>query len=158
MGADSVDSLKDFLMSGARTSEFPSAHIPGYELVRVLGQGSLGRIYLARDEETDNFVALKLMRSIGVLVDFQRESQIGLQLDHPHIVKTLRYTETAHGPCCVQEYCNQGSVRQYMEQQPDPFDEVSALAIARSLLGALQIYAHARSGMGRADISRAHPL
>src|SRR5262249_3085831 len=62
-----------------------------FEIIRELGAGGFGVVYLAKDTVLDRHVALKLPRSIR-LVDpearprFFREAQALARLDHPHIV------------------------------------------------------------------------
>ncbi|TWT88319.1 Serine/threonine-protein kinase PrkC [Pseudobythopirellula maris] len=62
-----------------------------YELLRKLGQGGLGRVWLARDQMLDRVVALKELSDDDCpspeLVDrFRREAEITGRLEHPGIV------------------------------------------------------------------------
>lgn len=62
-----------------------------YELVRVVGQGGLGRVWLARDKRLDRFVAVKELRQDRARLPrhrerFLREAAIGGRLQHPNIV------------------------------------------------------------------------
>lgn len=66
-----------------------------YEVIRVLGQGATAIVYLARDPDTNQEVAVKLLRfgqenasmSRRLLKLFNTEGAIGRCLDHPNIVK-----------------------------------------------------------------------
>jgi serine/threonine protein kinase len=66
-----------------------------YEVIRVLGQGATAIVYLARDPDTNQEVAVKLLRfgqesasmSRRLLKLFNTEGAIGRFLDHPNIVK-----------------------------------------------------------------------
>lgn len=66
-----------------------------YEVIRILGKGATAVVYLARDPDSGNEVALKLMRfgqenaamSRRLRKLFQTEDSIGRRLDHPNIVK-----------------------------------------------------------------------
>ncbi len=67
-------------------------HIPGYEMLRKLGQGGMGVVYLARHASSGAQVALKLImpESAGserLVQMFLREVSILSQLDHPRIVR-----------------------------------------------------------------------
>jgi serine/threonine-protein kinase len=67
-----------------------SQPITGYRIVRELGRGSMGVVYLALDE-TGSPVALKTIVPVVTpsdtqLARFQREAQILYDLDHPNIV------------------------------------------------------------------------
>jgi len=86
-------------------------HVGPYELVRALGSGGMGDVYLARraDAEFEQQVAIKLIRSgedsAAVVRRFRAERQILANLDHPNIAKLLDGGRTAHGqPYFVMEY------------------------------------------------------
>jgi len=64
----------------------------GYELLRVLGQGGMGTVYLARHTHLDRLLAVKVLPAerLGdaqAVARFQREIKAQAGLDHPHIVR-----------------------------------------------------------------------
>ncbi|MGH7555500.1 MAG: protein kinase domain-containing protein, partial [Longimicrobiales bacterium] len=75
-----------------------------YRVVRVLGRGGMGQVYLAEREEADvrQLVAIKVMRA-GLDTDdlvarFRNERRILARLDHPNIARLFDVGATAHGP------------------------------------------------------------
>ncbi len=65
--------------------------LPGYRLIRQLGQGGMATVYLAVQESVDREVALKIMSPFlasdqSFTSRFLREARIAAQLHHPHIV------------------------------------------------------------------------
>ncbi len=73
-----------------------------YRLVRLLGQGGMGAVYLAeRQEDYEQQVALKLVRrslvSRGTVRRFHAERQILARLDHPNIARLLDGGTTEEG-------------------------------------------------------------
>lgn len=67
-----------------------------YTLLRKLGQGGLGIVWLARDENLQRYVALKeISREIApddaALEHFRREAEITGRLEHPSIVPIYQY-------------------------------------------------------------------
>src|SRR5215470_12107573 len=68
-----------------------------YRLVRPLGGGVAGRVFLARDEVTGAEVAVKLLQAAGrgtpAFERFLREAQVWRRAGHPHIVKVLDFRE-----------------------------------------------------------------
>ncbi|MCS7045261.1 MAG: protein kinase [Gemmataceae bacterium] len=77
-------------------SKFDSDPAPktlrGYELIKELGRGGMGRVFLARQKSLDRLVALKVMnpqraRDPAFLARFMREAYAAAQLVHHHIVQ-----------------------------------------------------------------------
>ena len=69
-----------------------------YEILRPLGHGGMGAVYLARDRALERFVAIKVLRpDIAVLQDgrerFRREARIVAQLSHPGILSLHTFGE-----------------------------------------------------------------
>ena len=81
-----------------------------YRLVRLLGRGGMGVVYLAhREEEFEQEVALKLMphplADSDMIRRFQDERQILARLDHPNIARLLDGGTTDEGvPYFAMEY------------------------------------------------------
>ena len=57
-----------------------------YRVVRAIGQGGMGVVYLARDERLERDVALKLGRALsaGALARVEREARALARLSHPN--------------------------------------------------------------------------
>ncbi len=96
-----------------------------YRLVRELGQGGMGSVYLAErsDGEIEQQVAVKLLRSSGDapawLDRFLRERQILASLRHPGITQLLDAGRTADGqPYLVMEYVAGTPIDKYVEGRP----------------------------------------
>ncbi len=67
-----------------------------YELLRPLGEGGMGEVWLARERALGRDVALKIMRpseSAARALRFAREAQALAALDHPSILPVLRTGE-----------------------------------------------------------------
>ncbi len=81
------------------TSDMPSA-IDGHKLIREIGRGGMGVVYLAREEKWGREVALKVVPA-GMaprqLRRFLEEATITGQLQHPVIVPVYRIGKTAKG-------------------------------------------------------------
>lgn len=87
------------------------ARVGPYRLVRELGQGGMGMVYLAErdDEQYKSEVAVKLVRrgldTDLILNRFYRERQALARLQHPHIARLLDGSTTEDGlPYIVMEY------------------------------------------------------
>lgn len=79
------------LLAGATRGFF----IGPYRILRKLGQGGLGKVYLAVHEPTGERVALKVLPPRTALEDqgaverFQREVHLSQRVSHPHIARTI---------------------------------------------------------------------
>src|SRR5438128_4768767 len=78
--------------------------IDRYRILRLLGSGGMGDVYLAEDPRIGQQVAIKVLRTeLGPYPDeqavqkaarlFQREAKAIVKLDHPHILPLYDYGE-----------------------------------------------------------------
>lgn len=70
--------------------------VPNYQMVRVIGQGGMGSVMLARSESSGEVVAIKtLLPEVAVseqaLKRFLREIEVASTLRHPNIVKYIEH-------------------------------------------------------------------
>jgi eukaryotic-like serine/threonine-protein kinase len=82
------------------------ARIDRYRVIRSLGQGGFGRVYLARDDELDRAVAIKVPNPERVggpedVEEYLAEARALPKLDHPHIVPVYDVGRTGDGLCYV---------------------------------------------------------
>lgn len=79
----------DFLAEPAPATPEPPKQIGQYTIERLLGQGGMGLVYVARQNNPDRQVALKVMRSWTPTAEerrrFEYESEILGHLNHPGI-------------------------------------------------------------------------
>jgi len=63
--------------------------IAGYELLELVGEGGMGRVYRAREANPPREVALKLLRGLdpGAVQRFRREAELLATLEHPGIAR-----------------------------------------------------------------------
>jgi WD40 repeat protein/tRNA A-37 threonylcarbamoyl transferase component Bud32 len=91
-------------------SERPGGRIGRYKLLRVLGEGGMGIVYLAEQEEpVKRQVALKVIKpgmdSKRVIARFEAEQQALALMDHPHVAQVYDAGLTLNGrPYFVMEY------------------------------------------------------
>lgn len=89
-------------------------YIGRYRVEKLLGEGAFGRVYLARDEELDRRVAIKLPLSDRIggpedIEEYQSEARTLAGLDHPHIVPVYDVGRTEDGRCFVVSKLIEGS-------------------------------------------------
>ena len=74
------------------------SHIGSYEIVRELGRGGMGVVYLARDPKLDRDVAIKVLpaglaRDKERVLRFEREAKTLASLNHPNIAAIYGFEE-----------------------------------------------------------------
>jgi serine/threonine protein kinase/formylglycine-generating enzyme required for sulfatase activity len=92
-------------VSGGLSDGAPS-QIGRYRIIRRLGQGAFGRVYLARDDDLDRTVALKLPNPERVahpdrVESFLAEARTLARLDHPNIVPVHDVGRLENGLCYI---------------------------------------------------------
>jgi hypothetical protein len=97
-GADSFPAARMAIASTAEQSILESALGQQYEIVRPLGRGGMGAVYLARERALERFVAIKVLRpDLADAQDarerFRREARIAAQLSHPGILPLHTFGE-----------------------------------------------------------------
>jgi serine/threonine protein kinase len=153
------------LRDGARRSPPPPANEPvmigRFRVVRQLGRGGFGVVYLAEDPRLGRQVALKVPRPEVVLTPelrlrFLREARAAARLSHPHILPVFEPGEV--GPFCyfVASYCAGGSLAAWLATHPQPMPARAAAALTAALAGAVQ-HAH-EQGILHRDLKPANVL
>src|SRR5512139_432668 len=92
-----------------------------YEILRVLGKGAMGVVYLARDPQIERELALKTIRfdrgegsfnAEEAKARFLKEAKISGRLQHPHIVTIFDVGEDEGTLFLAMEYISGGSLAQ----------------------------------------------
>ncbi|HSR99031.1 MAG TPA: serine/threonine-protein kinase, partial [Kofleriaceae bacterium] len=85
----------------------PPDELEEYRLVRLLGRGTMGEVYLARDSLLDRPVALKFVQAAedpDARARFFDEARAIARLQHPNVVAIYRVAEVSGHPFLVSEY------------------------------------------------------
>ncbi|WP_437900495.1 nSTAND1 domain-containing NTPase [Sorangium sp. So ce124] len=119
------------LLAQARPAPSAGARIGHYELLRELGRGGMGVVFLARDTRLARLVAIKLltMLSSAGVQRFLVEAQATARCKHEHIVTIHEVNEHDGSPYMVLEYIEGQSLRAWMNQRR-PADAGEAVSTA----------------------------
>ncbi|MFO0954799.1 MAG: bifunctional serine/threonine-protein kinase/formylglycine-generating enzyme family protein [Isosphaeraceae bacterium] len=144
-------------MPGPPTSTYREAQeIPNpfgrYTIVRRLGQGGMGSVYLAEDTKLGRRVALKVPRGLAgergeVVARFEREARVLAGLSHPNICRVYDVGEIGGHHYLTMEY-HEGRALDAVLTPGKPLKPAQAVRVARKLARALQ-QAHERGVVHR---------
>ncbi len=116
-----------------------------FEVIRLLGTGGMGEVYLARDTKLGRKVALKMIRpalldSPEALARFQREAQAMARFQHPHLLTIYAVGEHEQLPYVAIEYVEGADLDERLAERSMGLDEALriGIAVAEALIKAHQ--------------------
>src|SRR5262249_3248375 len=112
------------------TSGLP--YVAGYEILRELGRGGTGVVYLARQQGLKRLVALKMIlagthASMEALARLRTEAEAIARLQHSHIVQVFQVGEQDGLAFFAMEFVEGGSLDMRLAGIPQPPQEAARL-------------------------------
>src|SRR5215208_5123811 len=107
--------------------------IAHYRIIKKLGAGGMGEVYLALDTKLDRKVAIKVLRR-DLLADenlrkrLLREAQAAAKLDHPNICAVYDVNETDTFTFIVMQYVEGETLADNMQRKPLSLTEALVIA------------------------------
>ena len=121
----------------------PGTVIGAYRVVREIGRGGMGAVYLARREGFHQQVALKIIKrgmdTDAIVRRFVLERDVLASLNHPNIARLLDGGTTDGLPFIVMEYVEGETITEFCDQKRLTIDE--RLVLFRKVCAAI-VYAH----------------
>lgn len=123
-----------------------------YRILRLLGRGGMGSVYLCQDEASTagerrvaikslSFQQLDPVQQPRARAQFAHEGRMLAKLDHPNLVRALDAFEVEDEAYIVMSYVDGQDLATVMEQRGRPMELAEVLNISRQLLQALD-YLH----------------
>ena len=116
-----------------------------YKIIKRIGYGSFGEVYLAQNIYTLEQVAIKqiLKTSENLLNDREIINEVNIlkDLDHPDIVRILEFYNTKDSYSIINEYCKGGEL---FDQLTKEFSETQIAVMFRQILSGLA-YLHSKN-------------
>lgn len=139
-------------MAGENSFSFAGRRIGRYQILSLLGVGGMGEVWLARDEQLERNVALKLLpeqftRSQSHVQRFAQEAKAASALNHPNIITIHEIGEAEGTHYIVTEFVEGQTLRQMLVA---PMPLPTALEIAVQIADAL-VAAH-KAGIVHRDL------
>jgi serine/threonine protein kinase/Flp pilus assembly protein TadD len=132
-----------------------------YTLIKVLGRGGMGIVWLARDEELERDVALKFLPDLmiqdrSLLDQLKRETKRCLELTHPHIVRIHDFVHDDRSGCISMEYVDGETLSNLRAEKEQKVFEPEEIAGWMSQLCEALDYAHNRARVIHRDLKPAN--
>jgi predicted Ser/Thr protein kinase len=132
----------------------PGSRIGRFEVVRLLGEGAMGVVYLAQDPHIERPVAVKTLRSDGdreraaeIESRFLKEAKLSGRLQHPSIVTIYEFGRDGDTVYIAMEYVDGQSLSRFVAGRPS-LTVSERVALVRDVARALQ-HAHERGVVHR---------
>lgn len=130
-----------------------------YELVQELGRGAMGIVYKARDNELDEFVALKILpenlsRNPEAVRRFRQEARSARRLSHPNIVRIHDIGEEMGRKYISMEFVEGTDLKQLLRRHKRRIPLAKVIRYIQQICEAMG-YAHA-SGIVHRDLKPAN--
>lgn len=135
--------------------------VPGYQMIRILGQGGMGSVMLARAIKDGRAVAIKtLLPEVAVseqsLKRFMREIEVAASLKHPHIVSYIDHGTYNGMVYLVSEYVGGMDASKLAKHRGGKLHYLEVVKIVEQTLSALD-FAH-KLGFVHRDIKEQNIL
>ena len=116
-----------------------------YRVLRLLGKGGMGEVYLVEDEVAHASYAVKVLNpasaaeDAGFVARFVREVELAMKVRHPNLVTVYDGgTDPETGFCySVMEYLPGGTLREALQSSPHGFSWTGVASVATDLARAL---------------------
>lgn len=139
----------------------PDSNLIGarYQLIRRLGEGAMGIVYLAHDKRLGRDVAIKqlspsLIGNEELLARFRQEAKALARLVHPNIVQAYDFIEDEHKAWITMEYIEGQDLDSILTDEPMHLQE--SMDLAKQIATAMA-YAHSQ-GVVHRDLKPANIL
>ena len=148
---------------GATSREFAAGQkvFGRYTLIKVLGRGGMGIVWLARDQELERKVALKFLPDLMIqdraaLDQLKRETKRCLELTHPHIVRIHDFIHDERSGCISMEYIDGETLSNLRTEKEQRVFEPDEIATWISQLCDTLDYAHNHANVIHCDLKPAN--
>ena len=132
-----------------------------YTLIKTLGRGGMGVVWLAHDDELERNVALKFLPELivhdrAVLGDMKRETRRSLDLTHKNIVRIYDFVHSDQSGCISMEYVDGDTLSNLRADKPHKVFETHDLNEWTSQLCDALDYAHNHARIIHRDLKPAN--
>ena len=130
--------------------------IGDYTLIKPIGEGSLGEVFLGSKKGSTLKYLIKKCDISKLTTEIKKYFDNGISIlkdiNHPNIIKIYEVKEKGKYIYVIEEYCNGGAlnnfIEYYLKEKKEPFSEEIVQHIMRQLIDAMK-YLHSKKLMHR---------
>lgn len=131
----------DAINSASKDSPIGFNH---FRILKRLGRGDIGSVFLVELKGTNAFFAMKVMdkgslASRNKLLRAQTEREILGLLDHPFLPTLYSYFDTDKYYCLIMEFCSGGNLQTLRQKQPNKYFTEEATRLVHTDSGFISI-------------------
>ena len=135
--------------------------LPDYKILKKIGSGGMGDVYLAEHKVLETSVAIKSLHNNLVKDEtfrkrFKTEAKIHAKLYHPNVVKLIDFQEREDGLFIIMEYVKGQQLDDYIKNESGPIPEKELISLFSQILDAIS-HAHSK-GLVHRDIKPANVI
>lgn len=118
--ATRIDSLE--MVSGEEELYSKKVNLNHFEIVKVIGRGSFGKVYLVQKKDTEEFFAMKVLKKESISTKSQREHTVAermilQKIDNPFVVKLHYAFQTPDKLYFVMDFLNGGEMFTHLRKK-----------------------------------------
>jgi len=131
----------EMFLQKERRVNLAGREISHYRIIKLLGAGGMGEVYLAEDTKLHRQIALKILtpqfeNDFERINRFKKEARAVSALNHPNIITIYAIEETETGNFIATEFIDGLTLRERIAERPISWQE--AVKIAIQITGALK--------------------
>lgn len=121
----------------------------GFRIIRELGKGAMGIVYLAHDPELKRDVALKTILAsalknardpISFVTRFEREAKLAVSIKHKNVAQAFRFGEEGGASYLACEFIDGGELSALMKRFGGRLEPAHALSVTKDILEGLSAF------------------
>lgn len=146
--AETLFSPVEVSLDATETENTRAQRVGKFKLIRPIGSGGMGTVFLAEDGELKRLVALKIPRVDFIANDRHRqrfllEAKLAAKLQHPGLVSVLEVGSVGAVTYIASELCEQGDLARWLETSDVGQPAASAAEFVADLCDAVEhIHSH----------------
>jgi serine/threonine protein kinase len=141
-----VDSIVDAAGQHQAQTHNPCQQDKRFKLIQPLGKGGAGSVFLARDNQLQRNVAIKMLTRSVLNQTLLPEARMQAQIDHPNICKTYQVVEADENNSdsyLVMQYISGKTAHQWMQERSETVKPKQLITLMQKVCDGLQAM-HAR--------------